>query len=133
MLVEPIYTATIRGERLRFFKTPNTDGRPDLPWHSVEDLAQCIGLNRQRRRFMLRAMREGDFKGAYRDVATAEGILTIAPHYVAQGTIAAMKQRLPDLDDVDGGYTQSAVEAMNKLTGDLDLHNGGFEYLAGPR
>jgi hypothetical protein len=44
MLVEPIHVATIRGHQLRFFKTPNNDGRPDMPWHSHDDLIKCVGL-----------------------------------------------------------------------------------------
>ena len=35
MLIEPLHVATIRGLQLRFYRTPNDDGRPDFPWHNV--------------------------------------------------------------------------------------------------
>jgi hypothetical protein len=129
MPVEPIHIATIRGRQLRFFKTPNTDGLPDLPWLSVEDLRSCMGLPRSARRLMLRMERASEFKGSYRDVATAEGIVTIAPHFVAQGTIDAMKECLGELEDVERGYTRGSFAAYKQLTGDLSFVNGGLEYM----
>jgi hypothetical protein len=27
--------------------SPLADGRPDLPWHAVDDLHHCLGLKRQ--------------------------------------------------------------------------------------
>ena len=48
-----LYTATINQRQLRFVKTPLDDGRPDLPWHSVEDLLRVLRKLRQFRRFFL--------------------------------------------------------------------------------
>jgi hypothetical protein len=38
MLIKPLHIGTIRGQQLRFYRTPNDDGRPDMPWHCHDDL-----------------------------------------------------------------------------------------------
>jgi hypothetical protein len=83
---QPLHVGTVSGQPLRFFKTPLDDGKPDLPWHAVDDLQRVLGLNREQRKFFLHKLRNRDV----RTVATADGIITIAPHYMAQGTIDAM-------------------------------------------
>jgi hypothetical protein len=54
MITKPLHVATVVGGQLRFFRTPNEDGRPDLPWHSVDDLQQCLGLDRSAREIFQR-------------------------------------------------------------------------------
>jgi hypothetical protein len=49
-MIEPLHIATIDGQPLRIFKSPRNDGIPDLPWHAVDDLQQCLRLNRQQRK-----------------------------------------------------------------------------------
>jgi hypothetical protein len=90
MTARILHIGTVCGNSVRFFKTPNDDGRPDFPWHSVDDLQQALGLNRAARRFFLRKMRNGDWGAAVRTVAMDGGLVTIAPHFVAQGTISAI-------------------------------------------
>jgi hypothetical protein len=120
MLVEPIHVATIRGHQLRFFKTPNNDGRPDMPWHSHDDLIKCVGLGRNERRMMLRMCQKGPLKNAFRSVATAEGVVVIAPHYVARALLECMGEKTPEvLRDVDTAYCMAGGEALKKLTGDM--------------
>ena len=85
-MIEPLHVATVGGPPLRFFRTPINDGRPDLPWHAVEDLHRCLGLNRAARKYFLHRLREWKEP---RTVATADGLVTIAPHFIAQGTIDA--------------------------------------------
>src|SRR5215216_3999113 len=84
---KPIHVATLAGQPLRFFRTPSDDGRPDLPWHAVEDLWRCLGLNRAQRHELLRQMR---LPAEVQTIATPDGIVTVAPHFVAQGTIDDM-------------------------------------------
>jgi hypothetical protein len=91
-LVSPLHVATILGKRLRYFRTPYNDGRPDLPWHCVDDLQAILGLSREQRRYFLKAFRNGPFASSFETVATEDGIVTIAPHYVAQGFIGAAAQ-----------------------------------------
>ena len=86
-MIEPIHIATIGGQTLRFFRTPNDDGRPDFPWHCVDDLHRCLGLDRTARKFFLRKLREW---GGVQTVATQQGSVVIAPNYMAQGGINAM-------------------------------------------
>jgi hypothetical protein len=84
-MIKPLHVATVGGRPLRFFRTPLDDGRPDLVWHAVDDLYQCLGLSKRHRKIFLR-----QFRKAMRTVATAEGVITIAPHFMAQGAIDAM-------------------------------------------
>jgi len=70
------------------FGTPNSDGLPDFPWHEVDDLHRCLGLTRAERKHFLHLQAH---KEALRIVATADGIVTIAPHFIAQGTIDASR------------------------------------------
>ena len=86
-MIEPIHIATIGGQTLRFFRTPNDDGRPDFPWHCVNDLHRCLGLDQTARKFFLRKLRKW---GGLQTVATPQGSVVIAPNYMAQGGINAM-------------------------------------------
>jgi hypothetical protein len=49
MITQPLHVATVGKGQLRFFRTPNDDGRPDFPWHGIDDLYQCLGLDRSTR------------------------------------------------------------------------------------
>ena len=86
-MIEPIHIATIGGQTLRFFRTPNDDGRPDFPWHCVNDLHRCLGFDQTARKFFLRKQRKW---GGLQTVATPQGSVVIAPNYMAQGGINAM-------------------------------------------
>ena len=57
-MIEPIHIATMGEHQLRFFRRPINDGMPDFPWHSVDDLYSCLGLNREQRRVFLRKLKE---------------------------------------------------------------------------
>lgn len=110
----PIHVGTVNGQQLRLFKTPNDDGRPDFPWHSVDDLGQAFGLNRQRRRMMLQGMQK---YGVFRTVATPDGLIVIGPHYTAQGAISAIAQIIGDSKSkqVDSDYTFAFIEACTRF------------------
>jgi hypothetical protein len=84
MIVNPLHIADVAGERLRFFKSPLADGRPDLPWHSVDDLHCCLKLPPDLRLTLQRNAGRWTVKS----VATAVGIDQIAPHYVAEAMIS---------------------------------------------
>jgi hypothetical protein len=116
----PLHVAEIDGHQLRFFRTPNNDGRPDLPWHCVDDLSKVFGLNRQQRRALLQGMQKYD---AFRTVATSDGILTIGPHYTAQGAISAIAEIVGDAKSkrIDNAYGGASAEALKKLTTGLQF------------
>jgi hypothetical protein len=52
-MIEPLHIATVGGPPLRFFRSPLNDGRPDLPWPTVDDLHECLRLHRKMRRAFL--------------------------------------------------------------------------------
>jgi hypothetical protein len=113
-IVKPIHVATINGHQLRLYRTPNNDGRPDLPWHSIDDLGRVFGLNRQRRRVMLEGMQR---YGCFRTIATTDGLVTIGPHYAAQGAISAIAEIVGDAKSkhIESEYGYAFVEACKKL------------------
>jgi hypothetical protein len=71
-MMKPLHIATIRNEQLRFYRTPNNDGQPDMPWHCCEDLYRCMGLSRDLRRHLQRHMKNGRFRTDCRTVATVD-------------------------------------------------------------
>ena len=73
--MEPIHVAFLAGQPLHFFRTPIDDGRPDLPWHCVDDLNRVLGLDRAQRRFLLNRVRA---QGEMQTTATLDGIVTVA-------------------------------------------------------
>jgi hypothetical protein len=128
-VVTPLHLAVINGKPLRFFRTPNNDGRPDLPWHCTEDLMAVLGTTRDFRRYWARQCRSGRFKADFRTVATADGLVTVAPHYVAQGTISAAAQMLGSTDAVYRAYSVAGADACKKLTAGLGFENGLLEWM----
>jgi hypothetical protein len=115
-MIEPIHIATMGEYQLRFFRRPINDGKPDFPWHSVDDLYSCLGLNREQRRVFLRKLKEF---GGTQTVATADGIVTIAPLYMAQGCIDAMVEEGRVPDSARTAYALAETEAMKQLMAHL--------------
>jgi hypothetical protein len=108
-VIEPLHVAEINGKRLRFFKTPLDDSKPDFPWHAVEDLYRCMKLPKSLRRHFPERVRAG------RTIATAEGIVSIAPHCMAEAAIGAMIEVKQAPASFANEYSFAAVAAMNKL------------------
>lgn len=115
-LVSPIYIATINGVAVRFFKGPGAE--PEYPWHAADDLFMACSLSRDHRRFFLRATQEIP-GNVIRTVATSKGVVTIAPHYVAQGFLAAVVETRGVPMRIETAYTRAAAKAMDLLVGDL--------------
>lgn len=84
-----IYTGKVNGKPVRFFATPLSDGRPDFPWHSTDDLMSACNLDGAARKHFLR-MAQRDHADTVRTIATPDGLVTVAPHYQAQGLVDAM-------------------------------------------
>ena len=61
----------------------------------------------------------GPFKGDVRTVATASGIITIAPHFAAQGLIGAAVEAGLASASFEDRYTAAAIAAFKVMTGDL--------------
>lgn len=140
MSTKPIHVGDVNGQRLRFFRSP-LDG-PDFPWHRVDDLYRCVGLDRNQRRYFLRWLRERG--GEVRSVATSEGPVVIAPHFMAQGCIDAGVETGRVLVAVRTAYDIEGAMALKKVV-PLHLEFGSdawFEWMktamhrhegAGPR
>lgn len=114
-MIEPLHVGTVGGHPLRFFRSPLKDGRPDFPWHVVDDLHQCLGLNRDARRFFLRKLKGAEWGKNVRTIATADGVVTVAPSYVAQGTVDAMVEEGMAPGSVRRDFDRASVDAMRKL------------------
>jgi hypothetical protein len=116
-IISPIHVAPLGCSTLRFFKSPATS--PDLPWHVHTDLAACLDLPRPVRREFHRMLMNGPFKPDVRTVATDSGIVTIAPHFAAQGMIGASLEvgRVKPAFEME--YAKAVITALKVLSGDL--------------
>lgn len=120
-LVSPIYIGALNGKPLRFFKAPTDE--PQLVWHAWDDLVACASLPRDLGERFQRSLRR-DYPNAIRTVATVEGIVTIAPHWMAQGFIGSMIESKYIPASADLAYTTQSVDAWNALTGNLPDRQG---------
>jgi hypothetical protein len=118
-LVSALHVATIRGQQLRFYCTPNNDGLPDLPWHCVDDLLLCLGFDQEQRKSILRGFRTGPFPT--NTIATEDGLVTIAPHHVAQTTISAAEKSLRKTTNLYDQYSLEMKEAGEILTAGMSI------------
>jgi hypothetical protein len=112
-MIEPLHIATVGGQRLRFFRTPINDGRPDMPWHCVDDLHKCLGLNREQRKAFLHKLKNSNWPT--KTIAVADGIITVAPHFVAQGTVDTWVDTGMAPKSVRDEYGDASTEALKKL------------------
>jgi hypothetical protein len=112
-----LHIATVAGRPLRFFQTPLEDGRPDLVWHAIDDLQQCLGLNREQRKAYQRLLRSHTKRWSTipRTVATADGLVTIAPHFMAQGMVDAMVEERIAPANARRDYDRASAEAQRKI------------------
>jgi hypothetical protein len=116
-IVIPLHVATLGNSTLRFFKSPLSG--PALPWHVSDDLAACLGLPRDARRQFRQMLMSGPFKADVRAVATADGIVTIAPHFAAQGLIGAALEAGMASAAFEDQYTAAAITAFKTMTSEL--------------
>lgn len=112
-IVTPAYIGTFNQAPLRFFKAPLPG--PHLPWHAAEDLYACLRLPRDLRRTFQRQLKSSEYKNAVRTVAVTDGIITIAPHFVAQGLIGAMIDVGQATASTEVAYARQAKEAWDAI------------------
>lgn len=115
-LVKPVYTGTLNGHPLRFFKAPSDE--PQLIWHSWDDLVASANLPRSLRRQFKTSLQD-EYGADIKTVATSEGITTIAPHFMAQGFIGSMIELGYAPPSTEMSYTIQSVDAWNALTANL--------------
>ena len=114
MIVKPIHVGTVNGHRVRFFRSPLDDGRPDLPWHATEDLMTAAGVSRDMRRALSR--RSKGLTDEFQTVATDDGLVVIAPHPSAQGLLGAVVELGRAPASVEREYQLAGADALDVLT-----------------
>jgi hypothetical protein len=112
-IIKPLHIGTVGGGTLRFFRTPLDDGRPDFPWHAVDDLQQCLHVNREFRRIWMRKLRS-KWKEP-QTITTDEGITVVAPHFMAQGLIDALIENGFVHKTAYAEYAHAGIEATKLI------------------
>jgi hypothetical protein len=116
-VIAPIHVGTITEVPVRFFKAPTQV--PNLPWHAHDDLLRAIGLPRALRRHFQQMVQKA-FGKDLKTIAATDGLVTIAPHYAAQGLLGAAAD-VGMAHDYETLYALQAADALKKLAGDLPL------------
>ncbi len=122
VLTPILHEATVAGVRVRYFR-PQA-GTPDFPWHVADDLFAALRFPRPVRQHLQRSLRS-DHGSTIRTVATSEGIVTLAPHFMAQGAIGAGVDIGCAPYDAETDYAKAGAAALTKLADSLGL--GGLE------
>lgn len=115
-LASPLHVGRLNGRTLRFFRAPLAGTH--LPWHAFDDLQTCLSLPEALRAALKRDLM-ADWGRDVRTVATADGIVTIAPHWMAAGLVGAVAGRTGDDLDLTVSYQQALFSAWAELTGDM--------------
>lgn len=118
VLTPILHEATVASVRVRFFR-PQA-GTPDFPWHVADDLFAALRFPQPVRLHFQQSLRS-DHGSTIRTVATSEGIVTLAPHFMAQGAIGAGVDIgcAPYQAEID--YAKAGAAALTKLTDLLGL------------
>jgi hypothetical protein len=112
---EPLHVATINGNSLRLYLSPLKG--PDLPWCAFDDLVKCFGISSEFGRHLKSHLgRHGKYKYEVRAVVTADGMVTIVPHYMVQVFLGAMEEQRQTHEGAFDDYLQAGLPAMSKLT-----------------
>jgi hypothetical protein len=121
MATEPLHVAVVNGKQLRFFRSPNNDGRPDFPWHSTDDLQSVFGLNRAQRRIMRTMWWNGPYENVFHTLETSDGLAAIAPDCVARAAISSLVELIgiSFAEEIERAYSVGSTDACKKLCGDL--------------
>lgn len=117
-LLKLLNTGQVAGKRLAFFRSPLTG--PDFPWHAADDLYAALRFPADFRRHFQQMLQE-QHGSLIRTVATVKGIVTICPHYMAQGVIAAGQEIGCAPAEAELDYGRAAAAAMTSLTDELGL------------
>lgn len=123
-ITSSIHRDDVFGSQLRYFSSPIYDetNQPDMPWHVFDDLMRILELDQEATTYLLRKLR-GDWPEP-RTVATSEGLLTIAPHFMAEGLLMAIgrsrKLRPENFLKIRGAYRRNLTEALKQMIPNYD-------------
>ncbi|ATQ66890.1 MULTISPECIES: hypothetical protein [Methylosinus] len=112
-VIAPLQIAPLGASTLRFFRSPRPGA--DFLWHAFDDLLACMALPRDRRRIFKRKL-AADWRAEVKTIATRDGIVTIAPHYMAQGLISAMISEGYVRPSFEHDYSKAGSDALSKIT-----------------
>ncbi|HLO75022.1 MAG TPA: hypothetical protein VK196_01025 [Magnetospirillum sp.] len=126
-MIQPIHTATVNAHPVRLFRSPLTDGRPDLHWVCWGDLLNAFPLPDDLKADFVQRLR-ARWPEESHTVATAEGVCVLVPHHAAQGFLAAMRECLGM--DAETDYALGAAQALKRLTSHLTFPDGVLRYAA---
>jgi len=121
-MTKAIYIGTLNGKPLRFFESPNPG--PQFPWHSIDDLYKCLGLDHGARNEFRKLTTEGEeWSKNVHIIDTDSGLVTIASHTMAQVMIGATAEAGRNIlklskteEELLDEYCEVVVEAGNVLT-----------------
>jgi hypothetical protein len=130
VVLAPIHAERHEGGVVRYFASPDfrADGRPDLAWHSCEDLWQLLELSPAERTCVLRLLRR-DWDDPI-TVATAEGPVVVQPQFMGEGIVEACAELLPP---PPGGFARLRGALRRGCTAATKAqvpHLSGARYLA---
>lgn len=123
-----IHIGQFNGKPIRFFTSPIAG--PQLVWHAQDDLYQCLGFDADTRATFMR-LTARDWADETRVVATDAGPVRIAPHFMAQGIIAAAPTIVKidrTEDELLNEYATVAGTAMQVVTADMTSEDS-FNFL----
>lgn len=120
----PLHIADVEGHTVRFFRSPvyERTKEPDFPWHCIDDLWPIFIGSSDAVEFARRKLRS-----AWKEpktIAVEDGLVTIAPHFMAEGMIAAieeMEERPPNFGRLRGRYRNNCTQALKKQISHLPL------------
>lgn len=122
-LSAPIFDGDLNGHAVRYFTSPiyRAHRQPDMPWHSVDDLWPVLmpGWDTATAFEVLKQQMRKDWREP-RTVATAGGIVTIAPHFMAEGLFEAIlglsNGPQESLIKLRGRYRNCCTQALKVMT-----------------
>ena len=118
MTEPPLLVADVNGRALRFFRPPRREA-PDLPWIALDDLERCLGFPPEVRETMLRQLKLSDWRAETMTVASEGEIVTVIPHFIAQGLIESCIAAGIAPPETDRGYYRAAPKALKAMVAHL--------------
>lgn len=115
----PLLEVDMSGSIFRYFRSPiyQNTREPDMPWHVFNDLVEALGLDEDAASFLLRRLRENWPEP--KTIASTSGLVTIAPHFMAEGFLKAVGRsrrfRPDNFLSIRGCYRRNLTQALHKI------------------
>jgi len=124
----PVHVEVVGGHEVRYYTSPifRDTGRPDMPWHSCDDIWRAIGIGTILREDFLRRLRAA--WADPRTAATMSGPVVIAPFHMGNAIVeawaedAAGPSAFSDLEArrIRGSFRRGNTAALKAMTPHLD-------------